>query len=172
MIFSFIKSFRRIKQDMKNISVLCREAERHAHINGDEKPGAEHFLLAALELPDDSAQRIFSRLNIDPSRINQAIKNQHINALHTAGLDDESIEENLKYTEITNSKLKLYDTTPSGQAVLQTLYQFNKKRNTPLIGAHVLEVIASMKYGIAARTLTAMGIDNAVLRIAIAEELQ
>jgi ATP-dependent Clp protease ATP-binding subunit ClpA len=175
MFFSFINSLikplKRIKQDMKNISVLCLDAERHAHSNGEEKPGAEHFLLAALELPDGSAKRVFDRLDIDPAGINQAIKNQHIDALHNTGLDDESIVENLNCTEITNQKLKLYDTTPSGQAVLQSLYQLNKKRKTPLIGAHVLEVIASMKYGIAARTLTAMGIDNATLKVAIANEL-
>jgi len=171
MIFSFIRSLKRIKQNAKNISILCLEAERHAHSNGEEKPGAEHFLLAALELPDGSAKRVFSRLDIDPVGINQAIKNQHIAALQSAGLDNEAIEENLKYTEITDPKLKLYDTTPSGQAVMQTLYQLNKKRKTPLIGAHVLEVIASMKFGIAARTLTAMGIDNAVLKVAIDDEL-
>jgi ATP-dependent Clp protease ATP-binding subunit ClpA len=175
MFFSFINSLinplKRIKQDMKNISVLCQEAEKYAHINGEEKPGAEHFLMAALQLPDGSAKRVFDRLDIDPLDINQAIKAQHVDALHNTGLDDESIAKNLEYTEITNPKLKLFDTTPSGQAVLQNLYQLNKKRKTPLIGAHVLEVIASMKYGIAARTLTAMGIDNVMLKVAIADEL-
>ena len=172
MIFSFIKSFKRIRQDMKNISLLCLGAEKHAHRNGEEKPGAEHFLLAAFELPDGTAKKVFERLNIDSTGINQAIKNQHIDALHNAGLSDESIEENLEFTEITDPKLKLFDTTPSGQAVLKTLYQSNKKRNTAFTGAHVLEVIASMKYGIAARTLTVMGIENSALKVAIADELR
>ena len=78
----------------------------------------------------------------------------------------------MEFTEITDPKLKLFDTTPSGQAVLKTLYQSNKKRNTAFTGAHVLEVIASMKYGIAARTLTVMGIENSALKVAIADELR
>jgi len=171
MIFSFIHSFTRIKKDMKNISLLCLGAEKHAQRNGEEKPGAEHFLLSAFDLPDGTAKKVFERLNVDPSGINQAIKNQHIDALKNAGLDDQSIEDNLEFTEITDPKLKLFDTTPSGQTILKTLYQLNKKRKTAFTGAHVLEVIASMKYGIAARTLTAMGIENSALKTAITNEI-
>jgi hypothetical protein len=46
--------FKRLTQnlrDMGTIKTLCEAAERIARANHQERPGAEHFVLAALELP-------------------------------------------------------------------------------------------------------------------------
>jgi hypothetical protein len=64
----------------------------------------------------------------------------------------------------------LYDTKPSGQTVMQKIYQNNKARKTRLIGAHVIEVISSMEYGIAIRALQTMGIDLVALKKAVKAE--
>ena len=45
----------RIRQrfaDMHTIKILAEAAERHAGAAGEREPGPEHFLLAALDLPD------------------------------------------------------------------------------------------------------------------------
>jgi hypothetical protein len=53
---------------------LCLCAEKDANKYGQEKPGAEHFILAALDLQDGSARDVFKRLEVNPDAINQAIK--------------------------------------------------------------------------------------------------
>jgi len=55
---------------------------------------------------------------------------------------------------------------------MQQLYALNKSRNKALIGAHVIEVIASMEYGIAARALRALGVDARQMQLAISAELE
>ncbi len=170
MFFSFLRPLKQKIHDMKTISRLCQGAEKHANINGEEKPGAEHFMLSALDLPDGTARRVFKRLNIDPNGINQAIKQQHIDALNEIGIDHRSINIDLNTPEVAKSNSKLYDAQPSAQVLMQELHKRNKNRNTPLIGANVLEIIASMENGIAARTLRAMGIDSGTLKKAIESE--
>jgi ATP-dependent Clp protease ATP-binding subunit ClpA len=55
---------------------LCLCAEKYANKYGQEKPGAEHFILAALDLQDGSARDVFKRLEVNPDAINQAIKHK------------------------------------------------------------------------------------------------
>jgi len=172
MLLSFINKIKKKIQDMKTISKLCIGAEKYANLNGEEKPGAEHFMISAFDLPDNTARNVFKRLNIDPSGINEAIKRQHVEALSGVGLDQNPIDLGLETPEKIQSNLKLYDTQPSGQVLMQRLYQRNKIQNKSLIGAHVLESIASMEYGIAPRTLRAMGIDSIDLKKAIAAEYE
>ena len=43
--------------EMRTIKTLCTDAERHAHADGAREPGLEHFLLAALDLPDGTLER-------------------------------------------------------------------------------------------------------------------
>jgi len=165
--------FTRIKKkidDMKTISKLCQGAEKHANLNGEEKPGVEHFMLSALDLPDGTARGVFKRLDTDPDGVNQAIKMQHFDALKSVGMDLKSTSYDMSAPEIVQRSTKLYDTQPSGQILLKELYKLNKNRNTQLLGVHVLEVVASMEKGIAARTLRKMGIDPTAFNKAIKDE--
>ena len=41
----------------------------------------------------------------------------------------------------------------------------------PLLGAHVVKVVAQMEHGVAARALKAMGIDQHLILSAVKEEL-
>ena len=166
-----IKKLKQIIGDMKTMTKLCQGAEKHANINGEEKPGVEHFMLSALDLPDCTARKAFKRLNIDPDGVNQAIKMQHIDALNNIGINPKSMGFDLSTSEVVQPSLKLYDTQPSGQVLLNKLYKLNKNRNTRLLGVHVLEVIASMENGIAVRTLRKMGIDSIAFNKAIEDEL-
>ncbi|GJJ01949.1 hypothetical protein RugamoR64_24870 [Duganella rhizosphaerae] len=49
-------------QDMRTIADLSKDAERRALQAGQQHPGAEHYALAALDLADGSARRVFQRV--------------------------------------------------------------------------------------------------------------
>ena len=170
MIFSFIKGIKNKIKDAKTISLLCQGAEKYANLNGENKPGAEHFLLSALDLPDGSAKNIFNRLGISADDINEAIKKQHLDALQEIGIDASVIALEMTNDEAITPKLALYDTQPSGQVVMQKLYQRNKEGGAPLISAHVVDVISSMEQGIAARAIKVLNIDFVQFKSAIAQE--
>jgi len=170
MLYSFIKNIKNKIQDMKTISNLCLGAEKYANQYGEEKPGAEHFMLASLDLKDESVRNVFARLDVNPDKINQAIIKQHTEALASIGIEQEAIEVDTVSSEEIKANVKLYDTKPSGQFVMQKIYQNNKSRETRLIGAHVIEAILSMKYGIAIRALQTMDIDLIALQESVEAE--
>jgi ATP-dependent Clp protease ATP-binding subunit ClpA len=172
MVFSLVKNIKTKIQDMRTISRLCLGAEKYANSAGEEKPGAEHFMLSALDLPDGTARKVFERLKLDQNEIDQAIEKQHIDALNKIGIDAKSIKIDSVKNESIKRNTILYDSQPSAQLLMQKLFQNNKNRNVPLVGAHVLEVIASMEYGIAARTLKAMGVEQFALQKVVEDELQ
>jgi ATP-dependent Clp protease ATP-binding subunit ClpA len=164
--------FKRIKlriQDIKTINTLIPNAEKQANLMGEAEAGAEHFLLAAIELPDGSAQRIFNRLNITPEKFKDAIKKQYNDALLAVGIDTTLLNHE---PEIITSNKTFKSAKPSGQAVMQQVYALKQKdKNKPLIGAHIVVVVAQMKHGIAPRTFRAMGINLDNLLQAAKEEI-
>ena len=170
MLYAFIRNIKTKIQDMKTISALCLSAEKYANQYGEDKPGAEHFMLAALDLPDGSARKVFETLNINPDAINQAIKEQHNEALTSLGVTHQAIKDDIESSETVKPKTNLYDTKPSGQTVMKKIYENNKARKTKLIGAHVIEVISSMEYGISVRALQTMGIELSALKKAVKSE--
>ena len=165
--------FERLKlriRDMRTISALSDGAEKIAHENGEALPGAEHFLLAALALPDGTARRAFQRIGADPDTFHSAIGKQYSDALSSIGLNPTSMGADNDDPEPIHTKRLLYDTKPSGQAFMQELAT-RRHQHAPLLGAHVVEVIASMKQGVAARTLRTMSIDPDALGAAAKQEI-
>ncbi|WP_310542037.1 Clp protease N-terminal domain-containing protein [Phenylobacterium sp.] len=155
---------RRLK-DMGTLKSLCLQAEAHALADHQRQPGAEHFLLAALDLPDGAAGRAFARLHADPAGLRRAITQQYGEALASVGLDPahaDSVEPPAKPT-------RLYDAAASGQAVLKALAA--RKQRTPLLSGDVVAVIAEMQQGVAPRSLRAMGVDPAALKSAALAEV-
>ncbi|WKB53101.1 Clp protease N-terminal domain-containing protein [Eleftheria terrae] len=155
---------------MKTIRTLCEGAERHARQHGQAEPGAEHFLLAALDLPDGTARRTLQRLQLPPERLAQALAQQYQDALRHVGVNADAFE--LAPAEAGHpGGHGLYKASGSGQAVVQALARHEGRApGSPLLGAHVLAVIASMKHGVAVRTLKALGADPAAVRAAASEE--
>jgi Clp amino terminal domain, pathogenicity island component len=155
-------------RDMGTVKTLCIAAERHARDGGEEKPGAEHFLLAALDLPDGTARRAFERLGADADGFKDAIARQYTDALRGVGLAPESIADSEVVVSVDS---RLYVTKPSGQAVMQQLAARRKVTNdAALVGAQVVEVVASMQHGVAVRSLRTMGVDLVALRAAARAE--
>jgi ATP-dependent Clp protease ATP-binding subunit ClpA len=151
--------------DMGVIGALCRRAEDHARRDGQTEPGAEHFLLAAVDLPDGTARRAFERVGADPAGLTSAIAAQYAGALSSLGLDlDDS-------PEVPGAAQRLYSAAPSGREVMQLLAAGRRHDDPPpLVGAHVVAVVAAMQHGVAARTLRAMGVDREALRRAAMDE--
>ncbi|ASI68624.1 hypothetical protein BA022_08715 [Diaphorobacter nitroreducens] len=149
---------------MRTISALCTSAENHALADGQRQPGAEHFLLAAFDLPDGTAQRIFEHFHRGAEDTRKAIALQYEVALQGIGIDTEVSSTLLRPPENIRQSSRLYKAQPSGQAVLEGLVQLKKEDgDQPLLGGHVLLVISRMQQGVAARALRTMGIDSAQL---------
>lgn len=55
--------------DMNTIKLLCEGAEAHALQDQQREPGAEHFLLAALDLPDGTARLAFEKAGAQPGAL-------------------------------------------------------------------------------------------------------
>lgn len=155
--------------DMATIKNLCNVAEQYALKRNEKTPGAEHFLLAALDLDEGSAKRIFEDLGVNPDDFNLAISKQYAAALESVGIT-QIATENLINQSAQKPNSIIFETKASAQDLMQTLAK-RKDKDIPLQGAHVLEVISMMQDGVAIRALRAMNVDLSNLRQAVLKEL-
>ena len=125
-------SIKRRLGDMATITNLCNAAERHANAEGKQEPGAEHFVLAALELPDGSAAAAMRRLQVDADSFRAAIEAQY-----AAALADAAIPAAVPAATAVAPQAGTYRASASGQALMQELAA-QDKAGSPLLGAHVL----------------------------------
>lgn len=160
--------FKQHLQDMRTIKTLCEGAEGQARKAGQELPGAEHYVLAALELDDGSAQKVFGRLGKEPEAYRKALAGQHGEALRKLGIDAGGVGEP---QPVAGKPAAMFDSQPSGQALMQALPELAKRSQAPLCGAHVLLAAAGMPHSLAARALRAMGVEPQALALAAEEEL-
>ncbi|NVK75671.1 MAG: hypothetical protein HWE24_19535 [Oceanospirillaceae bacterium] len=156
-------------RDMKTISKLISGAEEQAHINGKEEPGAEHFVLSALNLDDGSAKRVFERMDANAEKFKSAISQQYTDALSSIGFDN----VNEISSEAIQSNKIFHTSQPSGQTLVKSLYTLKQRdKHRPLLGVHVISVASEMEYGVVARAFRAMGVDSKQLARLIKEELE
>lgn len=164
--------FKRLRlriRDMRTISALFQAADKHAHQNGEDMSGAEHFLLAAIDLPDGTARQTFRHLGVEQDALRAAIAHQYNAALQGVGLDTSHIGD---FEPVTSNRI-FNKSKPSVQNLMKTLAdQRSHDKDTPLLSAHVLLAVASMKQGVAARALRIMGIDQDVLHAAAENEIR
>lgn len=161
--------FQRIRQrlgDMKTIRHLCQGAERYALADQQRAPAAEHFLLAALDLDDGTARRAFAQVRADPAQLPQAIAQQYRDALRYAGLEPDAADDAIAQAAPLQAEQRLYRAAPSGADLMQTLAQQRASQDGPLLGAHVVALVADMRQGVAPRSLAVLGVDAAALRAA------
>lgn len=157
--------FSRIKARLNDIGTLCTGAERHALQDQQREPGAEHFLFAALDLPDGTARKAFEDVGANPAALKDAIARQYGDALAAIGLDVGSPLEASTGPEPLAVRPGTFNASASGQEVMQALAA-SRGQHGPLLGAHVVAIVAGMPHGVAARALQAMGVDLAQLRSA------
>jgi ATP-dependent Clp protease ATP-binding subunit ClpA len=156
-------------RDMKTIGKLIPGADEQANIMGEEKPGAEHFVLSALNLEDGTAKRAFDKFGIDSKKFQNAIKAQYDEALSSVGISRQATE--LEPEPIKSDKI-LHDSQPSGQDLMKSVYTLKKEdKDRPLQGAHVIIVAASIEHGVVPRAFKVLGIDRESLANAARDEL-
>lgn len=164
------KAIKRRYHDMLTIRELAVIAEKYANANGEKEPGAEHFLLAALDLPDGSARRAFARVHADPGQFNAAIDQQYQEALRNAGI--ELSPEILAARTATVAGTGFYVAQISAQQLMKNLFAERKNSaDVPLSGAHVIVAATRAEQGVAVRALRTMGVDPVRLSEAATEEI-
>jgi ATP-dependent Clp protease ATP-binding subunit ClpA len=168
--------FQRITQkfrDMATIKSLCEQAEAHARRHGVTQPGAEHFVLAALDLPDGTAQRAFAQVGANSTDFARAIVQQQADALQSVGIHAKPELLAPDATEPSQPMPRLYAAQPSARRLFELLTTVRQQHpQHPLSGAHVLLAAAQLQQGVVARSLRAMGINAEALAGAAADQLR
>ena len=168
-----LKKLTQTFKDMGTIKTLCEAAERIANAAHQAAPGAEHFVLAALELPDGSAARVFSKLGISAGAFREALREVHRAALKAAGVSAEQIASSEQDVPPLPRPDDIYNAAPSGEAVLKGRAALRKRGvSGPLLGVHVLEVVSAMQHGTTARALALLGRDAPTVMAAIRSEMK
>ena len=166
-----MKLFDRIKRgsaDVRVISALCNGAEGEAGRDGQALPGAEHLLLAALALPDQTARRAFERVGTDLDALRAAIVEQHADALAAVGLDADASDDEIA---IETPGRGAFRATASFDRLLREAGDEARSKGAPLVGAHVVAATCRMEHGTAPRALRAMGISFGELLAAAESEI-
>ena len=160
-------------QDTKTIARLCEEAEQSARAEGRIKPGSEHFVLAALKLPDDTARHAFRNLGIDANSFSMAIAAQFADALAAVGVVvTRSAEAGTTSSAGVAPAPTLYEAEPSGQALVQRIAATRNSREARrLMGADVLLAIAQEEHTIASRAFASLGVTKQQLTVAANEAI-
>lgn len=140
-------------QDIRTINALLTQAEQEAHSLGDDVPGAEHLVLAALLLDEDSAR---SLLGVDADQFRQAIV-----ATHNAALESAGVSASEAAVGSAPAKPGVYRSETSAQEVFQRARVLAKQaRPRGLKGAHIVRAAAEREHGTVARVLQRLGVDR------------
>lgn len=139
--------------DMRLIAELLTTAEREARAGGDERPGAEHLLLAASMVGDRSARTALSRWDASAERIRAAIAAVHAHALAGIGLDARPA------APIDAPPSGAYRSDANAQRVFTRAGELARTgRARGLRTAHVLLAVTEVDEGTARRVLRELGI--------------
>lgn len=155
-MFGFV---RRKLASARTLAALCNAAESEACLDGQAEPGAEHFVLAALSLPDGRAIRAFKRLGTTDAELRQAIALQYHEPLLALGIDPALASEPLAKAKGAG----LYRAAPSGRTLMRALA---RDRDSPLTSDRVLLAAIEQSHGVFPRALALLGLDPAQLRVA------
>ena len=149
-------------RDMRTIKQLLTAAEGEARSGGEETPGPEHLLLAAMALPDGTAARALQQFGVGPQQLRTAIEEAHERALAAVGLE---VEHGSPAAGLHSAPTGVFRSTPQAQQVFQEAVALSKSaKPNGLKGAHVVAAISRLEHGTAARALAALGVDRDRLR--------
>ena len=109
---------RRARGDLATMHALFTAAERIARDDGVEQPGAEHLLLASLDLDDEIASKALNACGVSAAEIRAAVGGQHQEALRAIGVfaDDNAIAAALPTSGVPGGPYR-------AQGSLQTAFQ-------------------------------------------------
>ncbi len=160
-------------RDMRTIRELLTGAERIGRSMGDDEPAAEHLLLAAVDLPDNSARRVLAAVGVDREGLHAAVLDEHAAGLVAAGLDEEKARALSASPPLEPAEGRgLYRSRPSAQEAFQAAGALARSQKERLAGVHVVAAVAAMEHGTVARILDRLGVDRASLAAAADAERQ
>jgi ATP-dependent Clp protease ATP-binding subunit ClpA len=141
-------------EDIRTINELLTRAEQQAHSLGDSQPGAEHLVLAALMLEEDSARQL---LGVGAMEFREALIRTHAAAVEATGIVPP--EDGLP---VVTRRPRLYQSETSAQDVFQRARQLAKRARPKqrLQGSHIVRAAAERQYGTVAQVLITLGIDR------------
>lgn len=165
--------FRKMKaraEAVRTIAALLRRAEEIARARGATEPGAEHLVLAALDLVDGTATQALERLGTTGEAFRAALDAQEVDDLARVGVraPDDRISTQLPDPSPPHG---VYRSEPSAQELFQAAGDAARRSGGTLVGAHVLHAAAGLQHGPTARAFERMGIDRAALSTAAEAEI-
>ncbi|MEV7397177.1 Clp protease N-terminal domain-containing protein [Aeromicrobium sp. NPDC092404] len=156
----------RALRDISTMRTLMESAERSARAGGDDLPGPEHLLLAALDLPDGTAAAALGEVGIGRRELEGAVREVHDAALTSIGVDPSSTGS---APPAPRPKV-MRSTAPAQEAFNAALHLARTKPRSALVGAHVVAAVAEQQAGTAVRALDHLGVDRDRL-VAVALEV-
>ncbi len=146
------------RADLATMNRLFPEAERLAHRDGIDEPGAEHLLIAALDLLDESGRRALQEFGIDGNQVHEAMIAQHQEALHGIGIgaDDNAIDALVPPPQRPRGP---YRSTPAAQALFRRATELARRDRSPLLSGHVVLAATEVNHGTLARIFDHLAID-------------
>ncbi|WP_019875347.1 Clp protease N-terminal domain-containing protein [Sporichthya polymorpha] len=153
---------RRAKADLTLMNHLLPAAERDAQAEGVDRPGAEHLVLAALDLPDGRAAAALRAVGVSAEDLRGAIRAEHAEAVAGVGLD---VDENAIDAALPppGSPRGPYRSAGSLQTVFQRAVALAKADRSPLCSGFVLRAALEGERGTLAGALERLGVDRAAL---------
>jgi ATP-dependent Clp protease ATP-binding subunit ClpA len=146
--------------DIRTMKALFTAAEDEAAALGDEQPGAEHLLLAALTLDDHSARSAFAALGVTVEQVRSAIGQAHAAALSAAGIDA-GMDGVRGLTEPSRPLTGLYRSSGSAQELFQRARRLSvADKPAALRAGHIAIAAAEAEHGTVARLLEPLGVDR------------
>jgi len=154
---------RRARADLATMNALFPAAERIARDDVIEQPGAEHLLLAAIDLDDDIARDALAGFDVDAAELRAAIVAQHDEALRAIGVvaDDNAITAALPASGEPRGP---YRSQGSLQTAFQQAVELAKRDKTALNSGHILLAVTDAQHGTVGRALQHLDIDPTLLR--------
>lgn len=158
-------------RDIRIMNELFPAADAVAAADGEPQAGAEHLLIAALDLDTGSARRAFEAAGADPDRFHDAVRAQHEEALRAVGLrpmSDPALDQHLPPPVPQD---RPHRGTPSGHALFRRVVDLVRKERSQLYGAYFVLVAAQTEHGTTARALRHLGVDPVALASAARTEI-
>ncbi|SHN47253.1 Clp protease N-terminal domain-containing protein [Cryptosporangium aurantiacum] len=157
--------------DMSLMKTLFTAAEQEAARTGEGPPAAEHLLLAALALPDDSGRRALGTFDRTADDVRNAIGAVHADALRSVGVEAGPDGRGSVSTPAPPSRGP-YRSTGSLQVAFQRAVELSKRDGASGIrAAHLVIAVAEPEHGTTARVMEHLGVDRAALITAASEAL-
>ncbi len=158
-------------QDIRIMNELFPAADAAAAADGEQNAGAEHLLIAAMDLDTGSARRAFERVGADPDQFQAATRAQHENALRSVGirpLDEDVLDRHLPPPVPDSGPRR---GSPSSHELFRNVVKLVRKERSQLYGAYFVLVAAKTERGTTARALRHMGVDPTELEAAARAEI-